>query len=985
MRRRSDSNKNLPDSGVDVSDLELDEDVLDDADSINSNPVTALSAFGITSARPSIGSIPEDGIAPTIPPSLQQGMLMIKVTKKKRKNLIFRFDFDAAKISWSLNRPWKQVYIDDIQAVREGSEAREYREAFQVPAELEDRWFTIVYTDPNQSKGRNLKTMHLIAESEPIRRLWIESIDRVQRLRIHTMTELAKGGEKSLKELWRREIRSKYGSDVEDWRAKLDFRTVKSICRRLDINCSDNALRYQFNNADTGILGELDFIQFQTFVKRLKERKDIKRIFDEIKPVDQAELDLQSFLTFLHRSQHLDVDAKYEEYKRVFERFARKFKPKDTPSSPLAESASPTMNLEAFQDLMVISNPFQVISNIRSSKPLDRPLNEYFISSSHNTYLLGRQVAGQSSTEAYITALSKGCRCIEIDCWDGADGKPVVNHGRTLTTSVLFADCIKVINEYAFTASEYPLIISLEVHTNPEQQAAMTDIMKTTFGDKLVLEPLEADSSVLPSPEQLKGRILIKVKASSDSDERPITSPPPAPPRRQRGFSSPFAHPVIVDSRDNHYGVSLSSPPSISPPERTGSFWSSHGSITSTGANSFVASISPSSSAEDSDVNAVEPKKRKKTNIARVLGELGVYTQGTKYSDFKLAEMKTYNHVLSFAERTFESVCGRSSDNKDQLEEHNKKCLMRVYPSGFRVLSDNFDPLKFWRRGVQMAALNWQTYDLGMQLNEAMFAAADDQTGYVLKPEEMRTPAPAYNDLPRRKTKKLIKFSVDIISAQQLPRPRGLGADTAMNPYIDFEVFTAEDKARGVAVGEGGTDASARKGMSGIGSPLRKRTRIVQDNGYNPTFNESMTMTVETKYPSLVFVRWTVWNAPDGRSINSSGVPLASFSAKLESLQQGYRHVPLYNARSEKYYFSTVFCKITKDAPLVIEEQHHLNNSTTSFASAASSPTSASSDSKSVFKRVFSRTPSQHVKKENCAPAAQNERATLSRTTSVDK
>lgn len=77
-------------------------------------------------------------------------------------------------------------------------------------------------------------------------------------------------------------------------------------------------------------------------------------------------------------------------------------------------------------------------------------------------------------------------------------------HGRTLMTSVLFADYIKVINEHGFVASDYPLIISLEVHYSPAQQAAMTEIMKTTFGDKLVLQPLRSDLSILPSPKDLK-------------------------------------------------------------------------------------------------------------------------------------------------------------------------------------------------------------------------------------------------------------------------------------------------------------------------------------------------------------------------------------------------------------------------------------------------------------------------------------------------
>jgi phosphatidylinositol phospholipase C delta len=47
-----------------------------------------------------------------------------------------------------------------------------------------------------------------------------------------------------------------------------------------------------------------------------------------------------------------------------------------------------------------------------------RPLPEYFISSSHNTYLLAHQLFGASCTTAYQTALRTGSRCVEIDAWD---------------------------------------------------------------------------------------------------------------------------------------------------------------------------------------------------------------------------------------------------------------------------------------------------------------------------------------------------------------------------------------------------------------------------------------------------------------------------------------------------------------------------------------------------------------------------------------
>lgn len=45
------------------------------------------------------------------------------------------------------------------------------------------------------------------------------------------------------------------------------------------------------------------------------------------------------------------------------------------------------------------------------------PLPNYFISSSHNTYLVGEQWRGESTVEGYIRVLLAGCRCVERESY----------------------------------------------------------------------------------------------------------------------------------------------------------------------------------------------------------------------------------------------------------------------------------------------------------------------------------------------------------------------------------------------------------------------------------------------------------------------------------------------------------------------------------------------------------------------------------------
>uniref|UniRef100_A0A1B0API1 1-phosphatidylinositol 4,5-bisphosphate phosphodiesterase gamma n=1 Tax=Glossina palpalis gambiensis TaxID=67801 RepID=A0A1B0API1_9MUSC len=156
---------------------------------------------------------------------------------------------------------------------------------------------------------------------------------------------------------------------------------------------------------------------------------------------------------------------------------------------------------------------------------MKQPMSAYWIASSHNTYLTGDQFSSESSCEAYVRALRMGCRCIELDCWNGPDNLPYIFHGHTMTSKIKFKDVIKTIKTHAFITSEYPVILSIEQNCSLEQQRNMAQALTEVFGDMLLTQHCDRSETQLPSPHQLRRKVILKHKKIPEfEDNASITS-----------------------------------------------------------------------------------------------------------------------------------------------------------------------------------------------------------------------------------------------------------------------------------------------------------------------------------------------------------------------------------------------------------------------------------------------------------------------------
>ncbi|KAG6314632.1 hypothetical protein E4U22_008597 [Claviceps purpurea] len=387
-----------------------------------------------------------------------------------------------------------------------------------------------------------------------------------------------------------------------------------------------------------------------------------------------------------------------------------------------------------------------------------RPLPEYYISSSHNTYLMAHQLYGSSSASAYETALKTGSRCVEIDAWDNSvdADEPKVTHGFTLVSHIPFRAVCETIravyDEEAAMATlnstfiRTPILLSLENHCKAHGQRRLAAIMKEVFGERLLSEPIrrkghgeQEEDNVHVSLADLEARIcvIVEYRLGGNEAEQPEES-----------------EPTSESSESN----------SDSGPE-----------------NAELETAETKDAQREYEDNK---KKALTDGIVPELAELGVYAQSVKPIDnswFKPGVLTNgpHHHLINISESELSSHLPAEST---AVAAHNAKHLMRVFPKGTRISSSNLKPVPFWAIGAQICALNWQTYGTSNQLNDALF---DGSGGYVLKPAPLRHGGDG-NLFSSGQRKKLC---LHVVGATDVPLDEGRDPDSLLKPYLTCQLY----------------------------------------------------------------------------------------------------------------------------------------------------------------------------------------------------
>lgn len=441
---------------------------------------------------------------------------------------------------------------------------------------------------------------------------------------------------------------------------------------------------------------------------------------------------------------------------------------------------------------------------------------------------------------------------MELGVTDGPEGEPLlgVDYGPDISRQhhhhhhapITIRSALEVVNKYAFMTSQYPLLVYLCQRCSTVQQRIMAQHLKKVFGSRLYIPQalpvsLGGRAATLPSPEELKGRILIvgkKLPLEQEGSDGEVSEED-----EEIGGGGPLAGRRMTIPGEEELGVVLVVPPPSQPRKlRLHKELSDLVAIVRTGSRSFYGQRASHKQAQQQS-----PPSSPSSPSTPMPPELPYWT------------------LCSLGE----GEAGRlTTESPEDLVMFTKRNLTRVRPSSVRLDSSNPNPQGYWKGGLQLVALNQQTPGAMLDLHRGRFSQ-NGGCGYVLRPAVMRDEVSYFSahtqgcvpGVPPQtlRIKVLTLFvvlcsfslplgfffvvvvlnfssTVQVISAHNLPKPLGSGAKgEVIDPYVVLELH--------------GVPADCAE----------QRTRTAAQNQDDPLFDE--TFEFQVRFIQVIFVFFT--------------------------------------------------------------------------------------------------------------------------------
>ena len=423
------------------------------------------------------------------------------------------------------------------------------------------------------------------------------------------------------------------------------------------------------------------------------------------------------------------------EIKSIFEKVEKKYNTKKIVLE---------MNLREFNN-MLNTDALTVfkLDKFVADLDMDRPLTDYFINSTHNTYLTGHQLKGDSSVKMYSLSLLEGYRLVELDCYNGEGDNIIITHGYTLVSKLNLVDILYEMKSSAFVKSSLPVILSIENHLDEYHQNIMAQKFKEILVD-IYIFPYDKKPEYLPTLKELQNKFIIKLGGKRLWFDDEIKRHKNKNTQRLRGgarrdkirkFILFDNFEDVVDSdeeKDNKYeNVIEKSNINIDKIFHDNNNLMKKETIKSNFKD--VREIISKITLDDIQKKDSSDEQQENITFQNLEKLRGLPSAKFKYEEIEENKYKPWE-CLTLKCKKFIKYESEPEKQKEiiKLSQH---CILKAYPDSFR--SNNYDIIKCWRCGCQIAALNIQALEDDFTLFNNIFFYQNKKCGYVLKPQRL--------------------------------------------------------------------------------------------------------------------------------------------------------------------------------------------------------------------------------------------------------